>query len=74
MPIRPLIGNSDIVDSFVTVERFDLRSYGGTNRMRFCFFFWQGFSSQKSGWKEQGKDIRDESAEKGLSCDDCTNF
>lgn len=28
-------------------------------------FFWQGFSSQKSGWKEQGKDIRDESAEKG---------
>ena len=50
MPIRPLIGNSDIVDSFVTVERFDLRSYGGTNRMRFCFFLARFFKSEK--WME----------------------
>lgn len=55
MPIRPLIGNSDIVDSFVTVERFDLRSYGGTNRMRFCFFSGKVFQVRKVDGRNKGK-------------------
>lgn len=55
MPIRPLIDNSDIVDSFVTVERFDLRSYGGTNRMRFCFFSGKVFQVRKVDGRNKGK-------------------
>lgn len=55
MLIRPLIGNSDIVDSFVTVERFDLRSYGGTNRMRFWFFSGKVFQVRKVDGRNKGK-------------------